>query len=165
MLLRKYILIFSMEASMEWGYIWFQLLISIGSEWCAIKMQLTHLPPGQNGRHFADDIFRCIFVKEKFCIMIKISLKFVPKGPVGNNLSNGLDNGLAPNMRQAIIWTNADPVHWRIYAARGGDESIGAMFRTELGASLYFRQYDQSQLVWAIRRSPMVWKCHCMLGW
>ena len=27
----------------------------------------------QNVRHFADDIFRCIFVNEKFCILIKIS--------------------------------------------------------------------------------------------
>ena len=41
--------------------------------------------PGQNGRHFADDIFSCIFVNEKFCILIKISLKFVPKGPIDNN--------------------------------------------------------------------------------
>ena len=37
-------------------------------------------PPGQNGRHFADDIFRWIFVNEKFCILINISMKFVPKG-------------------------------------------------------------------------------------
>ena len=36
--------------------------------------------------------------------------------------STGLDNGLAPNRRQAIIWANADPIHWRIYAALGGDE-------------------------------------------
>ena len=35
-------------------------------------------PPEQNGRHFVDDIFRCVFVDEKFCILIKISLKFVP---------------------------------------------------------------------------------------
>ena len=27
-----------------------------------------------------------------------------------------------PNLRQAIIWTNADPIHWCIYAALGGDE-------------------------------------------
>ena len=27
-----------------------------------------------------------------------------------------------PNRRQAIIWTNADPIHWQIYAALGGDE-------------------------------------------
>ena len=48
----------------------------------------------QDGHHFTDDGLRCI----------------------------GLDNGLAPNMRQAIIWTNADPIHWRIYASLGGDE-------------------------------------------
>ena len=36
----------------------------------------------------------------------------------------GLDNGLAPNYRQAIIWTKADPIHWRIYTALGGDELI-----------------------------------------
>ena len=39
-------------------------------------------PPGQNGLHFTDNIFRCILVNEKFCILIKISLKFVPKGPI-----------------------------------------------------------------------------------
>ena len=59
------------------------------------------------------------FVKEKFCILIKISLKFARKGQIDNNI--GLDNGLAPNRRQVIIWTNADPIHWRIYAAQGGD--------------------------------------------
>ena len=42
------------------------------------------------------------------------SLKFVPKGPIH---SIGLDNGSAPNRRQAIIWTNPDPIHWRLYAA------------------------------------------------
>ena len=25
-------------------------------------------------------------------------------------------------VEKAIIWTNADPIHWRIYAALGGDE-------------------------------------------
>ena len=34
----------------------------------------------------------------------------------------GLDNSSAPNRRQAIIWTNADPIHYRIYATLGGDE-------------------------------------------
>ena len=43
------------------------------------------LSPGQNGRDFADDIFKCIFVNEKFCISIRISLKFVPNGPVDIN--------------------------------------------------------------------------------
>ena len=33
---------------------------------------------------FADDISKCIFVNEKFCISIRISLRFVPKGPIDN---------------------------------------------------------------------------------
>ena len=41
-------------------------------------------PLDKNGHHFIDDIFRCIFVNEKFCILIKISLKFVPKGSIDN---------------------------------------------------------------------------------
>ena len=46
---------------------------------------LTHLPPEQNGHNFPDDIFKCIFVNEKLGILIKISLKFLPKGPINNN--------------------------------------------------------------------------------
>ena len=42
------------------------------------------LRPRQNGRHFADDMFKCIFVNENFWIPIEISLKFVPKGPFNN---------------------------------------------------------------------------------
>ena len=29
---------------------------------------------------------------------------------------------LPPNRRQAVIWINADLIHWRIYVALGGDE-------------------------------------------
>ena len=36
--------------------------------------------------------------------------------------SIGSGNGLMPNRRQAITWNNADPVHWHIYVALGGDE-------------------------------------------
>ena len=32
----------------------------------------------------ADNIFKCIFVNEKLCIFIKISPKFVSKGPIDN---------------------------------------------------------------------------------
>ena len=47
-------------------------------------MCVNSSPPGHNDRRFADDIFRWIFVNEKFCILIKISLKFVPKRPIDN---------------------------------------------------------------------------------
>ena len=42
-------------------------------------------PPEQNGRHFADNVFRCIFVNEKSYILIKIALKFAAEGPISNN--------------------------------------------------------------------------------
>ena len=40
-------------------------------------------------------------------------------------LLTGSDNGFGfvSYRRQAIIWTNAEPIHWRIYAALEGDES------------------------------------------
>ena len=38
----------------------------------------------QHGRHFADDTFKRIFLKENVIISTKISLKFVPKGPINN---------------------------------------------------------------------------------
>ena len=41
--------------------------------------------PGQNGRHFADDIFKFIFENEKFRIWIKMSRKFVPDVLIDNN--------------------------------------------------------------------------------
>ena len=47
-------------------------------------VQLNTLRPRQNGRHFPDDIFKCIFLNENVGIPIKISLKFVPKGPINN---------------------------------------------------------------------------------
>ena len=34
---------------------------------------------------FADNIFKCIFVNEKFFGLIMISVKFVLEGPIDNN--------------------------------------------------------------------------------
>ena len=44
---------------------------------------LTHLPPGQNDRHFAD-IFQCLSLNKRVWISLKISLKFVPNVRVNN---------------------------------------------------------------------------------
>ena len=42
------------------------------------------LRPRQNGWHFPGDIFKFIFLNENVWFPIKISLKFVPKGPINN---------------------------------------------------------------------------------
>ena len=46
--------------------------------------QVKSSPPRQNGCHFTDDIFKCIFWNENVSISLKISLKFVPKVPINN---------------------------------------------------------------------------------
>ena len=45
---------------------------------------INTLRPRQNGRHFPDNIFKCIFMNENVYISSKILLKFVPKGPSNN---------------------------------------------------------------------------------
>ena len=51
------------------------------------------LRPRENGRHFPD-ILKCIFLNEKVWISIKISLKFVPRGPINN----------VPTLVQIMAW-------------------------------------------------------------
>ena len=53
-------------------------IIYLGSESTTHRQSVVTHPPRQNSHHFADDIFRCNFVNEKFCILIDIALKFVP---------------------------------------------------------------------------------------
>ena len=55
---------------------------------------LKPLRPRQNGRHFADDVFKCIFLNENVWISLKISLKFVPKGLINN----------IPSLVQIMAW-------------------------------------------------------------
>ena len=49
-----------------------------------VGQNLNTLMPGQNGRHLADDIFKCIFLNENVWIQIQISLKFVHDSPINN---------------------------------------------------------------------------------
>ena len=70
----------------------------------AIKFCLFNtLRPRQDGHHFVDDIFKCIFLNENVWIPIKISLKFVPKGPINNS----------PAMVQIMAWHH--PGHQPLY--------------------------------------------------
>ena len=48
---------------------------------------------------------------------------FFPKGPI-YDFQHFFNNGMVPTRWRAIIWTNVDPVNWRIYVAQGGDELI-----------------------------------------
>ena len=50
----------------------------LGGQW------VNTLRPRQDGRHFANVVFKCIFLNENVWILIKISLKFDPKGLIDN---------------------------------------------------------------------------------
>ena len=101
-----------------------------------VRQTVNSSPPGQNGRHFADDIFRCIFVNEKFCILIKISLKFVPTGLIDNNPALVSivarrrigDKPLSEPMLN--LFTDA-------YVAQGGDKLGGRWVERYLNTSHY----------------------------
>ena len=47
--------------------------------------ELSHLPLDKMAVILTDDIFKWISMNEKICILIEISLKFVPKDPIDNN--------------------------------------------------------------------------------
>ena len=68
------------------------VLIADSKEGCIYK--LNTLRPRQNRRHFADDIFKCIFFNENAWIALKISLKFVPKVRINN----------IPSLVQIMAW-------------------------------------------------------------
>ena len=49
-----------------------------------ITQLFDSLRPRRNRLYFADDIFKCIFLNENVLILVKISLKFIPKCPINN---------------------------------------------------------------------------------
>ena len=55
---------------------------------------LTYLPLDKLAAIFADDNFKCIFFNGNDRILIGISLKFVPRSPVGNK----------PALVQVMAW-------------------------------------------------------------
>ena len=64
---------------------YFNLLIQTTCEnYSPWRPYFDTLRPRQNGRHFPDDIFNCIFWKKTMNFGKKNSLKFVPKGPINN---------------------------------------------------------------------------------
>ena len=48
------------------------------------EASINSMRPRQNGRYFADDNFKRIFLNENVGIAMEISLKFVFKGPINN---------------------------------------------------------------------------------
>ena len=70
-------------------------------------------------RHF--NAFSWMKILESKNLEFKIWLNYVHWGPI-NIVSN---NGLAPNRRQAVIWTNGSSFYWHVNASRGLNDDVG----------------------------------------
>ena len=108
---------------------------------------INTLRPIQNGRNFADDIFKCIFVNENVWILIEISLKFIPKGPINN----------IPALVQIMAWR------------RPGDKPLSEAMMVNLPThicvtrSQWVKQNNHNYLAWSPAASMVFIKMYEIL--
>ena len=114
-------------------------LMRIGHWDSAIK--LNTLRPRQNGRRFADDTFKRIFLNENVRISIKISLKFVPYGPMNN----------IPALVQIMAWR------------RSGDKPLSEPMMVSLLTRICVTRPQWVKWSWILARAAYDFDCmiHC----
>ena len=95
------------------------------------------LRPRQNGHHFADDMLKCIFLNENAWISIKISLKFVPKGSINNNLA----------LFQIMAWR------------RPGDKPLSEPMMVSSLTHICITRPQWLKMVMCIQLQPIVTRC------
>ena len=94
------------------------------------------LSPTQNCRNFEDDIFKCIFLNENVWIMLRISLKFVPKIPINN----------IPALVQIMAWS------------RPGDKPLSEPMMVSLLTHICDTQPQWVTVTWdACRVNLLIW--------
>ena len=72
--------------AVHWWHLGFYKVSQV-THWCSSgpgHHYFNTLRPRQDVHHFPVDIFKCIFLNENAWILIKILLKFVPKGAINN---------------------------------------------------------------------------------
>ena len=66
--------------------------------WCVSGAEINTSRPRQNGRYFPDGIVKRIFMNKNCVILIKLSLKFIPQGPIN----------IIPALVQIMAWRRLD---------------------------------------------------------
>ena len=111
---------------------------------------LNTLQPKKNGRHFADEISKCIFLKENHCILIHISIKCILRGTINSKSSlvrlmawrlTGDKPLHEPMMTQV---TDAYPCHQN---SMSSNFALGVYFRFEGGPSSWQSAWISSTLL------------------
>ena len=134
----------------DWGWYHFQLRKAIHNTYMLIdhwRRWFNTLRPGQNGRHFPDDIFKSIFLNENVRISISISLKFVLKGPISN----------IPALIQIMAWR------------RPGDKPLSEPMMVSLLTHICVTRPQWVKILWNQSRyifcrffiliAKFIWKC------
>ena len=107
-----------------------------------IFSQFNTLWPRQNGRHFTDDMFKCIFFNGGMWISINISLKFVRKGQINST----------PSLVQIMAW------------CRPGNKPLSEpMMESSLTHISVTRPQWVKQSVWYMFNSLTLGRCSCNL--
>ena len=96
--------------------------------------------PRQNGRRVADDSFKYISLNENVWIPIKISLKFVPKGPINN----------IPALVQIMAW------------CRPGNKPLSEPMMVSLPTHICV---TRPQWVNTWKSCQILWDCVCHVTW
>ena len=78
----KYLIHYLYDNFYRFYVTWWQI-INPGASY-QFALNLNTLRPRQNGRHFADNNFKYIFLNKNFCVLNKISLKYVLHGLIDN---------------------------------------------------------------------------------
>ena len=77
----------------DWPITWCPTPMKSWHGWI-IKSHINTLRQRQNGRHFADDVLKCISLNDNAWISLMISLKFVPNFPINS----------IPALVQIMVW-------------------------------------------------------------
>ena len=78
---------------------------------------MSHSGQRQIGRHFPDDVFKCIFLHGNEWNSIKISLKFVPNGPIDNESALVQIIARCRTGDKPLFEPMVDLDYWRMYAS------------------------------------------------
>ena len=121
---------------------------------------VNSLRRGQNGHHFADDIFKYIFLNGNVLISLKISLKFVRKVPIDNN------SLFACQVTSHYLnqwWL----IYWRIYASLGLNQLThhppSNWQKVSIGSGNGLAPNRRQTITW-INVDPVNWLIYAALG-
>ena len=106
-----------------------------------VETIINTLRPGQNGRHFTDDSFKCIFLNENVWISLKISLKFVPNGSI--------------NKIPSLVWIIA----WR----RPGDKPLSEPMMVSLPTNIWVTRPQWVNSLWNLLL--VLWVASTWIWW